>query len=205
MATKTTKATGLLAMVLGVLGLITSTVVVIVSLWITTTTTGRIDNILNSVDERSQNITTEVNDFKAEVDQAETPKQLKKINKQLNTSIDVAEQKLDTLVESRIYSNLPSDLHIIEKQLSKVRNLSDSMEGLTEGTTKLTSESKTKITNKLDTIETQIQNTQERLDNTGKRMNFWLRVLTLGLILTALWGFWAQYTLFKSGLKKFRS
>ena len=193
---KASRAGGVVALVLGVIGSLLSIAALVLSILFTVGANNAVDGVEERIIQPIDRLTEQIDETSAAVSDAaegEVEARLASLSDQAAS----AEDALDAITEHPLYANVPVDVGELEDRLGSVTERAGEfdgfeVEGLSDDDREEIAESLTELAEPLDDIEGPVERVADSL-------RFWIRISGLGFVLLSLWALWAQIALARHG------
>ena len=193
---KASRAGGVVALVLGMIGSLLAIAALVLSILFTVGANNAVDSVEERIIQPVDRLTEQIDETSAAVANAaegEVEARLASLSDQAAS----AEDALDAITEHPLYANVPVDIGELEDRLESVTERAGEfdgfeVEGLSDDDREEIAESLTELAEPLDDIEGPVERVADSL-------RFWIRISGLGFVLLSLWALWAQIALARHG------
>lgn len=202
---------GLLALVLGVVGVGASIVVGALILWAGITASSTVDEMVAPLAETIERVETRIDQADDAVDRdgidADRMPELRARAEGL-ADVGIALQGLAVAItEHPVYGRLPADLAGLGAATDDLAGRTGRINELVSGTTDgraLPARTASEVTDELNTLQDDMTDLGDTLDDAAGSLKSWLRIGSLLGVVAAAWSGWAQVSLIRRGLRGLR-
>ncbi|MEL7155819.1 MAG: hypothetical protein AAFN30_04385 [Actinomycetota bacterium] len=202
---------GLLALVLGAVGLLASIVVGALVLWAGVTASSTIDDLVAPLIDTVERAETRIDQADDAVDRdgidADRMPELRARAEGLADVGLAARQLTDRISEHPVYGRLPADLAGLvtatDDVARRTERINELVSGIADGRA-LPARTASEVTEELNTLQQGVDGVADTIDNAAGSLKRWVRLASLLGVAVAAWSGWAQLSLARRGLRGLR-
>lgn len=202
---------GILALMLGVVGMVLAVVFAFLVLRAGFGATGVVDDLIEPVDRAIDRLETRIDQTDDAVDrdgmETEAVSRLAARSEGLLDMAASANDIFSAVEDHAIYRYLPADLSDLSASLASFEasatTVNEAVSDLGDGES-LDGAGAGILADELDSMQTKVGDTRDAVDEAGRSLRRWIRLGSLGGFLASIWGLWSQFCLARRGIRGLR-
>ncbi len=206
------RAAGLIALVLGVVGVAASFTIGVLVVWAGVRASSTVNRLTEPLLENLDRIEARIDQADDAVDRdgigAERMPELVARAEGLSDVTATAQELTENLEDHPVYGWLPADLAPLMDTVDEYADRAANVQGLVEANDEdrpLSAAVATEVVEELNAMQAGVTNVGDTIESAGDSLRRWIRIGSVIGLLVSIWSGWAQYCLARRGLRGVRA